>query len=351
MPGITLPPFPDNVPTYPLLAVDFALIKSGTSKKSTSSGRLPQNWDFGKHEVDEMFKMGEEFFDLPLDKKLEFDQGDGGDSYGYKAAGSTATDEYGSVDKVEYINVAKDDALAYPSVVHRTYPPTVVARMDSTILPFVHKSIEVNNTVLSIFEKKLGLPAGALLECHADGNPGGSEARVTKNLDPSRVQDAKGKVDVTLGAHTDYGSLTFLHNRLGGLQVLPPGSDEWQYVRPLPGHAVSNIGDTLTLFSGGILRSSLHRVVVPPGAQALSTRWSLVFHTRPGYNVPLRMLKDASETIKDLAEKMTPEQRQKFEPNVTTKEWLVRRNRNRRIKNRKGPETWREALGMEYRPV
>lgn len=29
MPGLTLPPFPDNVPTHPLLVIDFNLIKAG----------------------------------------------------------------------------------------------------------------------------------------------------------------------------------------------------------------------------------------------------------------------------------------------------------------------------------
>ena len=57
----------------------------------------------------------------------------------YKAAGPNATDEYGSLDTVEFINVSKDDALAYPSVVHRTYPRTVNARMEDTITPFVHE--------------------------------------------------------------------------------------------------------------------------------------------------------------------------------------------------------------------
>lgn len=29
MPGLTLPPFPDNITTHPLLVIDFALIKAG----------------------------------------------------------------------------------------------------------------------------------------------------------------------------------------------------------------------------------------------------------------------------------------------------------------------------------
>jgi len=29
MPGLTLPPFPEDVPTHPLLVVDYELIKAG----------------------------------------------------------------------------------------------------------------------------------------------------------------------------------------------------------------------------------------------------------------------------------------------------------------------------------
>lgn len=29
MPGLTLPPFPNNVPTHPLLVIDYALIQAG----------------------------------------------------------------------------------------------------------------------------------------------------------------------------------------------------------------------------------------------------------------------------------------------------------------------------------
>lgn len=33
MPGLTLPPFPDNLPTHPLLVIDFNLIKAGDDKE------------------------------------------------------------------------------------------------------------------------------------------------------------------------------------------------------------------------------------------------------------------------------------------------------------------------------
>lgn len=252
----------------------------------------------------------------------------------YKAAGVNASDEYGTPDTVEFINVSKDDALAFPKVVHRSYPSTVNARMESTIKPFVQKSLEVNYTILNVFEKKLGLPSGALLDRHLVDQLSCSEARCIRNP-PKKSADGSEKDKVGIGAHTDFGSLSFLHNRLGGLQVLPPGYETWQYVRPLPGHAICNVGDALTLFSGGILRSNLHRVVPPPGEQALFPRWSLVFFIRPGNDVKLHALTEESELIKSSVEsKPSEEEREKFHPDATASQWFARRVKNQRLKNR-----------------
>lgn len=83
---------------------------------------------------------------------------------------------------------------------------------------------------------------------------------------------------IHLGGHCDVGTVTMLFNVVGGLQILPAGSenvdDNWRYVRPQPGCAIINIGDSLVELSGGILRSSLHRVASPPGEQAKEVRQS-----------------------------------------------------------------------------
>lgn len=255
--------------------------------------------------------------------------------FSYKSAGANATDEYGNLDTVEFINISKDDALAYPEVALRTYPSTVNARMESTIKPFVKKSLEVNNTMLAVFEQKLGLPKNALLALHSIDEHSGSESRTIKNP-PPKDEPGSGseKEKAALGAHTDFGSLSFLHNRLGGLQVLPPGYEEWQYVRPLPGHAICNVGDALTLFSGGFLRSNLHRVVPPPGAQRALPRWSQVFFLRPGNSVVLGALVDQSEIVRAKVDSMDEEAKARLFPNATSKEWFARRIKNQRIKNR-----------------
>lgn len=121
----------------------------------------------------------------------------------YKAPGACATDEHGSLDRVEFINVSKDDALAYPTVAHRTYPSTVNARMGSTIRPFVQKSMEVNSTLMDALNDLLGLPAGALAARHTVEEHSGSEARCIKSPKNQEVSPDKAAI----GAHTDFGSL------------------------------------------------------------------------------------------------------------------------------------------------
>jgi isopenicillin N synthase-like dioxygenase len=109
-----------------------------------------------------------------------------------------------NLDTVEFINVSKDDALAYPQVVHRTYPSTVNARMENTIAPFVHKALEVNYVVLDIFNQRLGLPQGTLEKLHIIEEHSGSEARCIRNPPPKVKTETE---TLAIGAHTDFGSL------------------------------------------------------------------------------------------------------------------------------------------------
>ncbi|KAK7051465.1 hypothetical protein VNI00_004439 [Paramarasmius palmivorus] len=347
MPVPELPPFPTDIPTHPLLVIDYQLLTAGDKDEIERLWEAATGlgfWYLKNHgveqEVDGMFEMGEETMKLPLEEKIKFEQGDEGSSFGYKAAGANAVDAYGVLDTVEFINIAKDDAFAWPNVARRTYPSTVNARMDTTIVPFVKKSNEINTTVINIFNDKLGLPPGELATRHKIEDYSGSEARTIKN--PAGLPADR----MAIGAHTDFGSLSFLHNRLGGLQVLPPGVEEWQWVKPIPGHAICNIGDALAVLSGGILHSNIHRVVPPPGAQRKLDRWSQVYFTRPGNDIVLKPLSELSPIIAEAAEKNW-EKKNLDTGGATSYEWFTRRIRNQRIKNRKGPETWAASRGTE----
>ena len=149
---------------------------------------------------------------------------------------------------------------------------------------------------------------------------------------------------VALGEHTDFGSVTVLFNRLGGLQVLPPGREaQWCYVKPLPGHAIINLGDAMVKFTNGVLRSNIHRVASPPGAQGDHTRYSLVYFCRPEDDVLLKRL-DGSDMIPPLAEGEEEEE-------IKSKDWILRRALGHRVNLQQDAASvganWDKGLGTE----
>lgn len=99
----------------------------------------------------------------------------------YKAAGSNVVDTAGTRDFTQFINVATDDVIAYPAQARRAYPTSVNARMLSTIAPFVEKALVVNNTLIDVFNDKLGLPRGTFAKLHPREAFSGSATRCVYN--------------------------------------------------------------------------------------------------------------------------------------------------------------------------
>src|SRR5215471_17061948 len=131
--------------------------------------------------------------------------------------------------------------------------------------------------ILNLLNEHLQLPPALLANLHRIHGVSGDQVRFIK-APPQPMDNQRA----ALGPHTDFGSVTVLFNMVGGLQILPPGRDaEWCYVRPLPGHAIINLGDSMVKFTNCLLRSNIHRVMSPPGLQADTTRYSLVYFSRP----------------------------------------------------------------------
>ncbi|KAL3464183.1 hypothetical protein BJX64DRAFT_98065 [Aspergillus heterothallicus] len=106
-------------------------------------------------------------------------------------------------------------------------------------------------------------------------------------------------VDVRAGAHSDYGSITLLFQRPGqpGLEILTP-EETWAPVAVEPKGSSStssesdfvfppilvNIGDLLSYWTDGLLKSTVHRVVFPMAERTGNSsqdRYSIVFFCHP----------------------------------------------------------------------
>ena len=110
----------------------------------------------------------------------------------------------------------------------------------------------------------LRLLPSTLSSIHRKTKPSGCHARfIRAHPTPS----PKSTSQRTLGKYTNFGSLTILFNRLDGLQVQLPDSEDWVYVRPVGGCAIVILGDAMVKLTAEVLGGNLHRTVGPPGKE------------------------------------------------------------------------------------
>ncbi|KAL6718870.1 hypothetical protein ACLMJK_003104 [Lecanora helva] len=351
-----LPPFPDNVPTAPLLRLSLEKLLENDEEESIRFFTACKDIGFfyldlqGTQEgqsllqdADALFDVGSKLFDLPLEEKQSYDFSAQNSYFGYKGYGTSYIDKTGTLDRNEFYNVSKDTLLSLTP--HPLPTPPLLTAHHPLLTSYTHTAHTLTLLLLTHLNTHLRLPRNLLPSLHALTAPSGDQIRFVR-APPQPPTDQR----TALGEHTDFGSITILFNRLGGLQILPPGceqknSSEWKYVRPLPGHCIVNFGDAMVKFTNGLLRSNIHRVVAPPGRQAGEIRYSVVYFSRPGDEVVLRGLEgDGGGIIPEVDGGGGG-----GEEGMTAKEWVLRRGVGRRVGRfevgREGE--WERGMGTE----
>ncbi|OTA33218.1 hypothetical protein BTJ68_07054 [Hortaea werneckii EXF-2000] len=246
-----LPPFPKNVPTAPLLRLNlnrllqgdgqeterlwnacrdigffYLDLRDGQARKGDSFQEEDDNDKAVATQFDgngllegsaDLFDLGEKVFMLPTEEKQQYDFKDRGSYFGYKGLGAGVIDSKGTKDRNEFYNVSKDDLLG----IGESLPaPHVLKQAGSRKLleSYMRRSHAVVSLILSLLNDKLGLPTSTLENLHRLDAVSGDQVRWVRS--PPQVMD---DTQMSLGEHTDFGSITILFNRLGGLQVLPRG--------------------------------------------------------------------------------------------------------------------------------
>ncbi len=199
------------------------------------------------------------FFALPEDTKMQWRMALGGRAWrGYFPLGGELTS--GRPDWKEGLYLGTELPATHPRVQAKTpvHGPNLfpdVPGFRETILDYMAAVTQLGHRLMEGIALSLGLPAAYFSERYT------ADPLILFRLFNYPTQPVPEGLDVQwgVGEHTDYGLLTVLHqDHIGGLAVHTPGG--WVDAPPVPGSFVCNIGDMLDRMTGGLYRSTPHRV-------------------------------------------------------------------------------------------
>lgn len=224
------------------------------------------------------------FFALPLEEKARTSMTLGGRAWrGYFPPKHELTS--GAPDLKEGLYFGEELGPEDPRVVAR-WPmhganlfPERPRELRDAVLAFLRAQERVGPRVLAALARSLDLPASYFAE-HLTRRPT-NLFRIFHYPVPARGDEGAWGV----GEHTDYGLLTLLkQDDRGGLEVKTPSG--WIDAPPLPGTFVVNLGDMLDRLTGGLYRSTPHRVRNASG----KSRYSWPFFLDPAFDATIAPL-------------------------------------------------------------
>ncbi|RTD94382.1 isopenicillin N synthase family oxygenase [Variovorax atrisoli] len=199
------------------------------------------------------------FFDLPEETKMQWRMALGGRAWrGYFPLGGELTS--GRPDWKEGLYLGTELPATHPLVRAKTpvHGPNLfpdVPGFRETILEYMAAVTQLGHRLMEGIALSLGLDAGYFAKRYT------ADPLILFRLFNYPSQPVPEGLDVQwgVGEHTDYGLLTILHqDHIGGLAVHTPGG--WIDAPPVAGSFVCNIGDMLDRMTGGLYKSTPHRV-------------------------------------------------------------------------------------------
>lgn len=199
------------------------------------------------------------FFDLPEEIKMQWRMALGGRAWrGYFPLGGELTS--GRPDWKEGLYLGTELPATHPLVQAKTpvHGPNLfpdVPDFRATILEYMAAVTQLGHRLMEGIALSLGLEADYFAARYT------ADPLILFRLFNYPSQPVPEGLDVQwgVGEHTDYGLLTILHqDHIGGLAVHTP--DGWIDAPPVAGSFVCNIGDMLDRMTGGLYKSTPHRV-------------------------------------------------------------------------------------------
>ncbi|KAG8990447.1 hypothetical protein FRB94_000302 [Tulasnella sp. JGI-2019a] len=320
--------------TFTIPVIDFGKFISSddaSAKKSTAKDVVDafkevgfvylKNHGIPQSKIDTAFHQSAEFFALPLQEKLKLAWEDPRSNRGYVARGRERVTQSSDANEIaamrekapdfkESIEIGRD----WDSTWKNQWPPqSMLPNFKPTFLDFFQTCHDLHARVMQSIAMGLNLPSSFFDDKIQE------QYHNMRLLDypPIDTQLLRAEGQARAGAHSDYGTLTFVfQDSVGGLEVQNPHTKVFHAATPIPGTIVVNVGDLLARWSNDTLRSTLHRVVAPPAHDAPRTpaRQSIAFFCNP----------NGGAVISCLPPCLKEGEKPKYSP-VTTEDYIVGR--------------------------
>ena len=235
--------------------------------------------------INTLYEQVQQFFALPLQKKLKYEVPGLAGQRGYTSFGLEHAKGSEAPDLKEFFQYGQPVEDNNP--VKKEYPANVIVKDVPDFNGTFHdafRAFERSGTALmQAIALYLGLEEDYFNAYIHNGN---SILRAIHY--PPILQEPKSAIRAE--QHEDINLITLLVGASAdGLQILTK-HNEWVAVTSLPEQIVVNVGDMLQRLTNNKLRSTTHRVVNPPKDLWHTSRFSIPFFLHPGSNMSLACL-------------------------------------------------------------
>ncbi|KAJ5811678.1 hypothetical protein N7474_007979 [Penicillium riverlandense] len=224
-------------------------------------------------------------------QRLEGKMKQEGDYQGFKLRQYWTIDQ-GVKDQIEQYNWNRNLTL-------REHPSTFLPFRDEieVLNQYVHKQILFR--LLRLFAIALELPEDFFVNLHQYDVADLSWYRYMMFFHEHEAGDMTKTKGVWLKGHCDFGSLTLLFSQpMASLQLMDHHSQQWRWVKHIPGAIVVNAGEMFEWWTGGYYKATIHRVCQPPADQRNQDRCGLFYFVVPNSHVKINTLLDESPVLR-----------------------------------------------------
>lgn len=234
--------------------------------------------------IERCYAMANEFFLLPTEKKLRYENLDIQGQRGYTSFGREHAKGSNAGDLKEFWHVGRTFpaghklASAYPENIWPSELPEFKSSFNELYRQLEHCAM----SLLEACALYVGESKDRFTSIAEDGNS------ILRIIHYPPIASDRDPASIRAGAHEDINLITLLcEATTGGLELLQRDGT-WRAISALKGQIVVDTGDMIQNLTNGVLRSTTHRVVNPDNSR--ERRFSMPFFVHPRAEASLNPL-------------------------------------------------------------